>query len=179
MTLKNSFLTDAYENMKRRNWVFWLSFLTFFCYFPGYLVLALNNIRSSYAGRDVAGILRMQERMLNIVETNFCLNGFMPVLIIGIATLIGMQGFVYLHNKRQVDFYHSQPVSRKRRFLVFWFNGIVVFLAAYLINMILGMIVAVAFGCMNGTIFLGATLCPSTSRKHGGNYSCLPNQFTC
>ena len=156
MTLKNSFLTDARENLKRRNWVFWLCFLTFFCYFPGYLVLTLNSIRSSFVGRSTSDILRMQEGMLDIVETNFCLNGFMPVLIIGIATLIGMQGFVYLHNKRQVDFYHSQPVSRKRRFLVFWFNGIVVFLAAYLINMILGMIVAAAFGCMSGAIVLGA-----------------------
>ena len=156
MTLKNSFLTDVRENLKRRNWVFWLSFLTFFCYFPGYLVLALNNLRSNYVGKDAAGILRMQERMQDIVETIFCLNGFMPVLIIGIATLLGMQGFVYLHNKRQVDFYHSQPVSRKRRFLVLWFNGIVVFLASYLINMVLGMIVAAGFGCMNGVIIVGA-----------------------
>ena len=152
MTLKNSFLTDACENIKRRNWVFWLSFLTFFCYFPGYLVLALNNLRSNYVGN----VIRLQERMLNMAENVFCLNGLMPVLIIGIATLIGMQGFVYLHNKKQVDFYHSQPVSRKRRFLVFWFNGIVVFLVAYLINMILGMMVAVAFGCMSGAIILGA-----------------------
>ena len=152
MTLKNSFLTDACENIKRRNWVFWLSFLTFFCYFPGYLVLGLNNLRSNYMGN----VIRLQERMLNMAENVFCLNGLMPVLIIGIATLIGMQGFVYLHNKKQVDFYHSQPVSRKRRFLVFWFNGIVVFLAAYLINMILGMMVAVAFGCMSGAIVLGA-----------------------
>ncbi|MBR5596823.1 MAG: hypothetical protein IKW30_05380, partial [Lachnospiraceae bacterium] len=156
MTLKNSFLTDVRENLKRRNWVFWLCFLTFFCYFPGYLVLTLNNIRSNFVGRSSSDILRMQEGMIDIVEANLCLNGFMPVLIIGIATLIGMQGFVYLHNKRQVDFYHSQPVSRKRRFLVFWFNGIVVFLAAYLINMILGMIVAAAFGCMNSAIVFGA-----------------------
>ena len=156
MTLKNSFLTDVRENLKRRNWVFWLCFLTFFCYFPGYLVLTLNNIRSNFVGRSSSDILRMQEGMIDIAEANLCLNGFMPVLIIGIATLIGMQGFVYLHNKRQVDFYHSQPVSRKRRFLVFWFNGIVVFLAAYLINMILGMVVAAAFGCMNGAIVFGA-----------------------
>ncbi len=156
MTLKNSFLADAFENMKRRNWVFWLSFLTFLCYFPGYLVLALNNIRSSYEGADAAGLLRMQERMDETVEIIFHLNGFMPVLVIGLAILIGMQGFVYLHNKRQVDFYHSQPVSRKRRFLVLWFNGIVIFAVTYLVNMLLGIIVAAAFGCMSGAIFFGA-----------------------
>ena len=156
MTLKNSFLTDVYENMKRRNWVFWLSFLIFLCYFPGFLILALNNIRSGYVGSDAEGILRMQERMAETVEELFCLNGFMPVLIIGVAILIGMQGFVYLHNKKQVDFYHSQPVSRKRRFLVLWFNGIVIFAAAYLINMILGMTVAAAFGALSGAVVSGA-----------------------
>ena len=84
MTLKNSFLADAFENMKRRNWVFWLSFLSFLFYFPGYLVLNLNNIRSRYEGvTDSASLIRMQERMNETVEVLFLLNGFMPVLIIG------------------------------------------------------------------------------------------------
>ena len=157
MTLKNSFLADVYENMKRRNWVFWLSFLTFLCYFPGYLMLNLNNIRSRYEGAtDSVSLIRMQERMDETVEVLFLLNGFMPVLVIGLAILIGMQGFAYLHNKRQVDFYHSQPVSRKRRFTVLWLNGIVIFVVTYLINMVLGMAVATVFGCMSGVIFTGA-----------------------
>ena len=157
MTLKNSFLADVYENMKRRNWVFWLSFLTFLCYFPGYLMLSLNNIRSRYEDvTDSASLIRMQERMDETVEVLFLLNGFMPVLVIGLAVLIGMQGFAYLHNKRQVDFYHSQPVSRKRRFTVLWLNGIVIFVVTYLINMVLGMAVTTVFGCMSGVIFTGA-----------------------
>lgn len=154
---KNTFFNDVWENMKRRNWVFWLSFLTFLFYFPGYLVLSLNNIRSRYEGvTDSASLIRMQERMDETVEVLFLLNGFMPVLIIGLAVLIGMQGFVYLHNKRQVDFYHSQPVSRKRRFAVLWFNGIVIFIVTYLINMLLGMAVTAVFGCMSGVIVSGA-----------------------
>ena len=171
MTLKNSFLadgrenkksgntffTDVFENMKRRNWVFWLSFLTFLCCFPGFLVLGLNSIRSSYEGvTDPVRLIRMQERMSETVEALFLLNGIMPVIVIGLAILLGMQGFVYLHNKRQVDFYHSQPVSRARRFTVLWFNGIVIFIVTYLINMILGMAVATVFGSMNGVIFVGA-----------------------
>lgn len=153
---KNTFFTDVFENMKRRNWVFWLSFLVFLCCFPGFLILRLNSIRSTYANADAIGLLRMQERMDEIVEILFLLNGVMPVFVIGLAILIGMQGFVYLHNKRQVDFYHSQPVSRKRRFLVLWFNGIVIFVVTYLVNMFLGMAVATTFGCMSGAVFAGA-----------------------
>ena len=153
---RNGFAADVFENMKRRNWVFWLSFLSFICYFPGFLVLRLNSIRSVYENADAIGLIRMNERMDETVEALFGLNGFMPVIVIGLAILIGMQGFVYLHNKRQVDFYHSQPVSRKRRFLVLWFNGIVIFVVTYLINMLLGMVVAAAYGTMSGVILGGA-----------------------
>lgn len=149
---RNTFVTDIFENMKRRNWVFWLSFLTFLCYFPGYLVLALNNLRSSYQGTDELGMVRMQERMIESVENLFLLNGFMPVLIIGLAVVTGMQGFVYLHHKKQVDFYHSQPVSRNRRFWVLWINGISIFIITYLLNMILGIMVAATFGSMTPVI---------------------------
>ena len=154
--LGNTFFRDAWENMKRRNWVFWMSFLVFLCYFPGALILGLNNLSSRYNGADAAGLIRLQERMTETVEAFFCLNGVMPLLVIGFAILIGMQGFVYLHNKRQVDFYHSQPVSRKRRFLVLWFNGIAIFVVTYLINMVLGMAVAAAYGIMSGTLISGA-----------------------
>lgn len=157
MTLKNSFLTDVSENLKRRNWVFWVSFLTFFCYFPGYLVLALNSIKADYGIiTDSEMLLRMNERMDNTVKNNLQLNGLMPAILTLLAVLIGMQGFAYLHNKRQVDFYHSQPVSRKRRFLVLWFNGILIFVVTYLVNMVLGMVVAAAYGKLTTAVASGA-----------------------
>ena len=153
---KSVFLFDVREDMKRRNWVFWSSFLVFFCTFPGYLLLRLNSILSTYENADAAGLLNMQRRMDEVVKVLFHANGLLPVLIISLAILIGMQGFAYLHNKKQVDFYHSQPVSRKRRFTVLWFDGVMIFVVTYLVNMSLGMIVAVAFGSMSGVIFTGA-----------------------
>lgn len=157
MTLKNSFLIDMTENLKRRSWVFWAGFLTFFCYFPGFLLLALNSIRSDYKNMtEEVALLQMQAEMRDIVNEVFQINPVMPVLITAVAILIGIQGYVYLHNKRQVDFYHSQPVSRKRRFLILWVNGMVVFAMGYLINMLLGMVVAAAFGRMDMGIVLEA-----------------------
>ena len=176
MTLKNSFLADApkqqqdesgksrkavfcfdvREDMKRRNWIFGISFLVFFCCFPGYLLLRLNSILSTYENADAEGLLLMQRRMDDVVSALFHSNGFLPVLIIFLAVLIGMQGFAYLHNKKQVDFYHSQPVSRKRRFTVLWFDGVVIFVVTYWVNMLLGMMVATVFGSMSGTIMTGA-----------------------
>ena len=176
MTLKNSFLADApkqqqeengksrkavfcfdvREDMKRRNWIFGISFLVFFCCFPGYLLLRLNSILSNYENADAEGLLLMQRRMDDVVNALFHSNGVLPVLIIFLAVLIGMQGFAYLHNKKQVDFYHSQPVSRKRRFTVLWFDGVVIFVVTYWVNMLLGMMVATVFGSMSGMIMTGA-----------------------
>ena len=176
MTLKNSFLADApkqqqdengksrkavfcfdvREDMKRRNWIFGISFLVFFCCFPGYLLLRLNSILSTYENADAEGLLLMQRRMDDVVSALFHSNSFLPVLIIFLAVLIGMQGFAYLHNKKQVDFYHSQPVSRKRRFTVLWFDGVVIFVVTYWVNMLLGMMVATVFGSMSGAIMTGA-----------------------
>lgn len=176
MTLKNSFLADASkqkqeekgnrrksvfrfdvrEDMKRRNWIFGISFLAFFCCFPGYLLLRLNNILSVYENADATGLIIMQRRMDDVVNALFHSNGVLPVLIIFLAVLIGMQEFAYLHNKKQVDFYHSQPVSRKRRFLVLWFDGVVIFVVTYWVNMLLGMMVAAVFGSMSGMILTGA-----------------------
>lgn len=143
MTLKSSFLADIVENIKRRNWVFSISFLFFLCYFPGYLILSLNNIRSRYG----EGIHRrgIEKDMKDMAEAVFHDDLFLPVFVIGLAGLIGIQGFAYLHDKRQVDFYHSQPVSRKRRFFVLWSNGIIIFITTYLVNLLLGMLVAAGY----------------------------------
>lgn len=154
MILKNSFLADICENMKRRNWVFSISFLLFLCYFPWTLILAFNNIRTSYDNRmHSAGI---EKEMKQMAESVLHLNLLLPVFVIGLAILLGIQGFSYLHDKRQVDFYHSQPVKRSRRFFVLWLNGILVFVITYLINLFLGTVAAASYGAIDFSMICGA-----------------------
>ena len=149
MMLKNSFLTDMKENLKRRNWVFWIHFLTFFCYFPGFLLLTLNSVKKRMEYYDPVYILKnIQEGVMNLFQPN----PVMVFLVILLGCLAGLQAFSYLHDKKQVNFYHSQPVRRNRRYLVLWFNGILIFAVTYLINMFLGMAVAGMYGAMNGTV---------------------------
>lgn len=158
MTSKKSFLTDSIENFKRRNWVFWIQFLSFFCVYPGVLLLGLNGIKTSYLNPE-----KSIERMNEFTYVMLNINGWSSMLIAGLAVLAGIQAFSYLHNKQQVNFYHSQPVSRNRRFLVIWFNGIVSFLVSYVVNIILAVAVAGSFGCMSATI---AALLPKAILGH-------------
>lgn len=144
MISKSLFLADCIENFKRRNWVVWLQFLVFFISFPGALILGINSIQSRYMGNAIV----MEERLTNFIRDIFHLNEWISMLIVGLAILAGIQGFSWLHDKKQVNFYHSQPISRNRRFLVIWFGGIVSYLFTYLVNLALGMGVAASYGCL-------------------------------
>ena len=42
------------------------------------------------------------------------------------AVVIGAAGFVYLHNQKKVDFYHSLPVRREMLYLVYHVDGILI-----------------------------------------------------
>ena len=144
MTLRSLFLTDAIENLKRRTWIFGGSFLIFFCCYPGFLLLNLNRIKNS-------GYSTMEDRivyMQNSVEALFTENVIIACLVIALGIIFGIQGFSYLHDKRQVNFYHSQPVKRSRRFLVLWANGVFLFFLSYMINFILGIAAAAGYGCL-------------------------------
>ncbi|MBQ9991664.1 MAG: hypothetical protein IJP31_12125 [Lachnospiraceae bacterium] len=148
MTSRKLFLTDCRENFKRRNWVFWLQFLAYFVSFPGALILGLNNVQRGYAYDPT----QMMRRLDSFTKQVLNLNLWISALIVGLAVLVGIQGFSWLHDKKQVNFYHSQPVSRGRRFLVIWFNGIAGFLVAYLINLVLGLGVASSYGCLSAEV---------------------------
>lgn len=148
MTSKKLFLADYTENFKRRNWVFWLQFLAFFSCFPGAILLGLNNISQRYSDNTALIGGKLSAYTLEI----FDMNEGISIIIVGLAILTGIQAFSWLHHKKKVNFYHSQPVSRNRRFLVIWINGIVCFFISYIANLGLGMAAAASYGCLTGEI---------------------------
>lgn len=149
MILKKSYLVNLRENMKRRAWVFWSVFLLFFCYYPGFIMISLNRFMEE-------GEFLLQEELLNKVNdflfTLFDINYFNIFMVIFMAVIIGIQGFQYLYDKKQINFFHSQPVTRNRRFLVLWSNGIFIFLAAYTVNMVAGLLVSNIYVADNGKL---------------------------
>jgi ABC-2 type transport system permease protein len=50
------------------------------------------------------------------------------------AILFGFQGFAWLTQKQQTDFYHSLPVKRTERFFTIYLNGILFFLIPMLLH---------------------------------------------
>lgn len=151
MTSKRLFLADCIENAKRRGWVFGIQVLTFFISFPGVLLLGLNSIsqRRNWSDQE-----QINKQLYEFTRRTFAISEWSSIFIVLLAILAGIQAFSWLHNKKQVNFYHSQPVSRNRRFLVIWFNGIVSFILSYGINLGLGMLVAASYGCLPREIIM-------------------------
>lgn len=51
-------------------------------------------------------------------------------MVVGAAAMIlGLTGFLYLHSKKQIDFYNSLPVKREMLFAVKFLDGFLIILA--------------------------------------------------
>ena len=66
--------------------------------------------------------------------------------IIIMATLAGIMLFRYLHNRKQVDFFHSLPISRGNLFIQLYLTGFLSVIPLYIIMYLLAIICAFAMG---------------------------------
>ena len=152
MTLRNSFWASSIENHKRRIWVWIITFLMQVTSYVGVLTVYLSRIRMWNA----EGIYRKAEEYQNALygATRDAL-GFqdnLMLVVVGLAFIIGMQGFSYLYDRRKVDMYHSVPVDKNRRFLVVYINGIIIYLAATLASLLIGTVTATVQHAVNGSV---------------------------
>lgn len=80
----------------------------------------------------------------NYLTLDYLFNKF---IVIGLAILMGVVIFSYLHNKKKIDFYHSLPISRTSLFFTKYSLGIVVVVPIMIIaHFILYAIFKVALG---------------------------------
>ena len=150
MTSKNSFWDSCKENQKRRIWVWIVSVLGQLTAYVGFLMIYLSRIRIRYA----QGVYRTYEEYHDVMcrATSEAL-GFQDrflFTIMGLAAIIGVQGFAYLHDRRKVDLYHSVPVDKNRRFLAVYLNGIIIYLVSTVLSIIAGITMAFTQDAVNG-----------------------------
>lgn len=148
MTSKSLFFRLMKEDLKRRLWAFGLSFLTFFFAMPVLAAMGVTGLQQQYA-RWVENAGNYDFGIGNTAETEFsrklgeltaeCIgldNVFMGFLVITAALVLALTGFLYLHSRKQVDFYHSIPVRREILFTVRFVDGILVVGSTYLVNLL-------------------------------------------
>ena len=141
------------EDLKRRVWTIALTILSFL--FTLLVPAALKS--GSYLDEMAHGNLeayqkiRLMERMTEVVG----MNGVVVTMLLVLSVVWALSGFRYLHNSRQVDFYHSIPVKRHQLFLAQYFNGLLVPAVFYLIAQ--GASVALILRTGIGAEILGST----------------------
>ncbi len=75
--------------------------------------------------------------------------------IILLAAITGIQEFSYLYKNNSVDFYDSQPVAFRSRFIINYASGIIMFAVIYAIGMIFGLAVITACGSGCPALYTG------------------------
>ena len=158
MTSKNSFLASLKENNKRRIWLWCVSVFGFVLLLPMATAMLISRTiqNSEYlfdSFGEVAGRQMLQERLFEQAKGMLGTSGVaMWVLIAALAVASAIQGYAYLFNRKKIDFYMGMPVKRRKRFLVIWLNGILVYLLPYLIGLLISSLILLSQGAMNGEV---------------------------
>ncbi len=123
MTSRNLYFNLMKEDLKRRVWTIALTALSlvFTLLVPTAIRSGayLDQLREALSDYEKRSWIRQLEGMVGI-------NGLVIAVLVILAVVWAVSGFRYLHNSRQVDFYHSIPVRRGRLFLASYVNGILV-----------------------------------------------------
>ncbi len=161
MTSKSSFLVSMKENSKRRLWVWIVSALAFMLAFPALTALTINGIArgskwvaESYGSTIAEEIIH--ERLVGSMFSMMGMNTGMLFLTSALAVISAIQGFSYLYSRKKIDFYMGMPVKRKKRFLVIWLNGILLYMIPYFAGLAISLLIAAGNGAVNQSVFVSA-----------------------
>lgn len=149
MTSKTKYLIKPRSYMKelfyRRQFVIVITLVSLLIIYPVWLLLMISSSSRMY-NEDYMYIMRHIVFML--------LRGTLPVTAaVTLAVFIAVQGFSYIFDVRKVDFYESQPVTRKKRFFKIFNNGLLIFFACFSVSIILGVLTVLFSGRMTPAVF--------------------------
>lgn len=158
MTSKNSFWVSIKQNQKRRIWVWISALLVQMIVCLGTLTVYISRINRWNEQGAYLTQSAYKQALYEAARDALSFNSFQWVVIVFLATMIGMQGFSYLYDRRKVDLYHSVPVSRKSRFWIIYAGGIGIYLLTALFPLVLGVAMAAAMRAVNGGVIAAAAL---------------------
>ena len=134
---------------KERAWASALMALCTFLWFGVAELISLNITRTSYTTWS-AGALSTRIRE---AATEFLGIGSHSIILVwGFALLFGLQSFSYLYDSKKVDFYFSQPITRKKRFIATYMSAVVSYLLIMGCGMLFGLLIAALRGGFYGAL---------------------------
>lgn len=156
MTSKSLFFRLIKEDLKRKIWAISLSFLMFFFWMPVAAAMAISSLNQDLErwiaegtlfGEGITAQMQYEINLLDLVPEILGFENPLVAITIGIAAIVlALTGFMYLHSRKQMDFYHSIPVRREIIFAVKYLDGFIIVASTYLINLIFALGIFAANG---------------------------------
>ena len=150
MTSKNSFcdLTQLAGRMKRGAWLPGLIASVLFFSLPVATALSISNFtpRETYLEMGLKAE-EITQRYSSLLESLIFATGIFSMLFaIAAGVLCALIAWNYLNSRRQIDLYHSLPLSRRTLFGSFYGYGALSFLLPYVIMLALSLLVIAVTG---------------------------------
>ena len=147
MISTNLFINLQKEDLKKRLWLIAVGFLALLLIRPVFLLMSLDNMRVYQVPtyKDMIDYLMNFFSAANIEEM---------VVVAVFAFFLGTSGYIYLFSKKKTDFYHALPVRREKLFMVFYIDGLLIYLGLYIISQVICMIIVTAQGFMTSEIMM-------------------------
>ena len=161
MTSANLSLGDKLKNHKTYiNRTLWTSYVAL-PFLAAYFILGVIMMVSratNYAQlyHQTPDILKLEK--LRAVSRVVGMESFSWFFVAIIAFMFALQGFSYIFNQSQLDFYMSQPTTRAQRIKRNYFNAISTYLILYLGCEIIALIIGAAMGAVNSYVLLSALI---------------------
>lgn len=134
------------DEARRNLWAVILSVVGFFFAAP---LNVLIRIQQKLALRELP--FYTEEHIQSMLQSNLndFLNGKNNLVCVGLmimAALCGIALFRYLHDRRQVDFYHALPIRREQLFAVKYGAGVLLVLPAYFVMRLVAVLIVAGAG---------------------------------
>ncbi len=161
MTSANLSLGEKLKNHRTYiNRTLWTSFVAL-PFMAAYFILGVIMMVSrsnNYAQIYHQSLDELKLERLRAVARIIGMESFSWFLVVIIAFMFAMQGFAYIFNQSQLDFYMSQPTTRAQRIRRNYFNAISTYLALYIGCELIAIIIASVMGAMNSFVLMSALI---------------------
>ncbi|MDO5564044.1 MAG: DUF6449 domain-containing protein [Eubacteriales bacterium] len=148
----NKIFAFALKNELKKNVSIFIIVLVLLCIIlPGSFMMQIGNIEETYISQSSNALNNQNDIFntdklyvtiseLNKLKENIVIDTFgvkqMSAYIIGIGAFLAIFFFSYLHHKKQVDFYHSLALNRKKIYFYKYITGLLCFLIPYILTTI-------------------------------------------
>ncbi|MBR0164513.1 MAG: hypothetical protein IJQ12_07555 [Lachnospiraceae bacterium] len=145
------------EMTMRRLWAVAFSLIPMLLVYPAACAVMLAGGRNYMNTMTQYGEVFDRKVYLSTRLASFFENGSVAVVVVVfLGILLGLQGFAFLFSTQQVDFFESQPMSRRQRFLRITSHSLLIFLTVELLSLFLTLLTGAALGALSEIVLYEA-----------------------